>query len=57
MTDKELTPAQEQARQLNERYALLRQAHREQWLQSDAEDWCARKEVRPGTYHPAVRQC
>lgn len=31
-------------------YAMSRKLYREQWAQSDAEDFCARKEVEPGTY-------
>lgn len=31
-------------------YELQRMLRREQWMQSDAEDWCARKGVEPGTY-------
>jgi hypothetical protein len=31
-------------------YELYRAWFREAWERSDAEDWCARKEVEPGTY-------
>ena len=31
-------------------YEAARRLYREQWEQSDAEDFCARKEVEPGTY-------
>lgn len=31
-------------------YAEQRRRHRELWEQSEAEDFCARKEVEPGTY-------
>lgn len=31
-------------------YERARKLYREQWAQSDEEDWCARKEVEPGTY-------
>jgi hypothetical protein len=31
-------------------YEAARRQHREGWAQSDEEDWCARKEVTPGTY-------
>lgn len=31
-------------------YEAARKLYREQWAQSDEEDWCARKEVEPGTY-------
>ena len=33
-------------------YEEARRLRREQWAQSDEEDWCARKEVEPGTYKP-----
>lgn len=33
-------------------YEAARKLRREQWAQSDEEDWCARKEVEPGTYKP-----
>lgn len=33
-------------------YQAYRKWHREQWAISDAEDWCVRKEVTPGTYKP-----
>ena len=31
-------------------YETARKLYREQWAISDEEDWCARKEVTPGTY-------
>lgn len=33
-------------------YEAARKLRREQWAISDAEDFCARKEVEPGTYKP-----
>ena len=33
-----------------EAYEAARKLYREQWAISDEEDWCARKEVEPGTY-------
>ena len=33
-------------------YEAARRERREQWAISDAEDFCARKEVEPGTYKP-----
>ena len=33
-------------------YEAARALRREQWAISEAEDWCVRKEVEPGTYKP-----
>ena len=33
-------------------YEIARRERREQWAIADAEDFCARKEVEPGTYKP-----
>ncbi len=33
-------------------YEVARRERREQWAISDAEDFCVRKEVEPGTYKP-----
>lgn len=34
------------------KYAEYRRIYAQQWEISDEEDWCARKEVTPGTYKP-----
>lgn len=33
-------------------YAARRRWYTEAWFTADAEDFCARKEVEPGTYKP-----
>ena len=48
-SDKPIIPALEK-RLRQAIYETARKLYREQWAQSDEEDWCARKEVEPGTY-------
>ena len=38
-----------------ESYRQQRLAHTEAWLQSDAEDFCARKDIDPATGKPLER--
>lgn len=33
-------------------YAAYRQWHHDQWYRAEEEDFCARKELTPGTYKP-----